>query len=485
MEPSINFPTTINLGGDGQIVSLLHRRSERTLKQEEDPKPADEEPDLISRLAAQNADKEDKTKPVSRQPSLLKNANNSSAAADDASASDTEVEINLITRRNSFVKESLLDQNNGDDSKRRKSRFKKFAQRYMKSIPAWEKKLNEMETIGGAILRFLDSYFRGVSQIAFVNNPIVGIGTLIIALITDTWIGTCGILGCFCTTLFAATGNLKKEIFRAGLFGFNGYLLGAIMAVFILSPWDWRTVVIIVVLSPISIISQIAFSHIFVAFDSPAFGLPLLLVVNFFFLATYESGYLHPVSYVPQFPQVVDAVQEVRVDIVFESIGRCITRAFFTSNPWSALAFLLLLLIYTPWHAIAAVTGGVLNTLTLYLLGVNSEFIATGLWGWNSTLISLALFGEFLRHSWRSWIYTAYAVILTTIFQVGCAPMFKVIGIPETSLPFSLLGVVFMAARKSLPSLKENLVEQVPVDSVAARRQAFSRRRAVSRFMKL
>lgn len=139
------------------------------MKQEEDPKPADEEPDLISRLAAQNADKEDKTKPVSRQPSLLKNANNSSAAADDASASDTEVEINLITRRNSFVKESLLDQNNGDDSKRRKSRFKKFAQRYMKSIPAWEKKLNEMETIGGAMLRFLDSYFRGVSQVRNVD----------------------------------------------------------------------------------------------------------------------------------------------------------------------------------------------------------------------------------------------------------------------------------------------------------------------------
>lgn len=61
-----------------------------------------------------------------------------------------------------------------------------------------------------------------------------------------------------------------------------------------------------------------------------------------------------------------------------------------------ALAFLLLLLIYTPWHAIAAVTGGVLNTLTLYCLGVNSEFIATGLWGWNSTLISkscVLLFG--------------------------------------------------------------------------------------------
>lgn len=42
-----------------------------------------------------------------------------------------------------------------------------------------------------------------------------------------------------------------------------------------------------------------------------------------------------------------------------------------------------------------------------------------------------------------------------------------------------------MAARKSLPGLQENVVEQVPVDSVAARRQAFSRRRAVSRFMKL
>lgn len=69
--------------------------------------------------------------------------------------------------------------------------------------------------------------------------------------------------------------------------------------------------------------------------------------------------------------------------------------------------------------------------------------------------------------------------------NAGCAPVLKVFGIPDTSFAFSIMGILFMAARKSFPGLQERLVEQVPVDSVAARRKAFSRRRAVSRFMKL
>ncbi len=41
---------------------------------------------------------------------------------------------------------------------------------------------------------------------------------------------------------------------RSGLFGYNGYLLGANMAVTILAAWDWKSILVTVVLSPLVIV---------------------------------------------------------------------------------------------------------------------------------------------------------------------------------------------------------------------------------------
>lgn len=100
-------------------------------------------------------------------------------------------------------------------------------------------------------------------------------------------------------------------------------------------------------------------------------------------------------------------------------------------------------------------------------------------------LLGLALYGEFLEHNWRTWLYTAYAVIGTTIIQVGMVALFQVWGIPMSNISYTIVCIMFMTARKSIPGLQENVGEQVPTDRTQLRKEEFAKRRAVSRFMKV
>jgi urea transporter len=97
----------------------------------------------------------------------------------------------------------------------------------------------------------------------------------------------------------------------------------------------------------------------------------------------------------------------------------------------------------------------------------------------------LALYGEFLEHNWRCWIYTAYATIAATIVQVGMIALFQVWGIPMSNISYTTVCIMFMTARKSIPGLQEKVGEQVPSDPTELRKKEFAKRRAVSRFMKV
>ena len=44
-------------------------------------------------------------------------------------------------------------------------------------------------------------------------------------------------------------------------------------------------------------------------------------------------------------------------------------------------------MLYSPIHTLNALTGALVNTGTLFVLGVNESTIANGVLGWNSTLI--------------------------------------------------------------------------------------------------
>ena len=97
------------------------------------------------------------------------------------------------------------------------------------------------------LLAFVDSCLRGVGQVVFMNNPLTGLAILIAMFVHKPWLGFAGALGLVVSTLAAIAIGMDRGAIRAGLFGFNGVLVGAGLSLFLQPDWDIMVMVWIVV----------------------------------------------------------------------------------------------------------------------------------------------------------------------------------------------------------------------------------------------
>ena len=111
------------------------------------------------------------------------------------------------------------------------------------TMPAWAERAD-----GNPLLAFVDSCLRGVGQVCFMNNPVTGLAILVAMFVAEAWLGFAGALGA--RRLDAARRSLigmDRGAIRAGLFGFNGVLVGAGLSLFLQPDWDVLVMVWIVV----------------------------------------------------------------------------------------------------------------------------------------------------------------------------------------------------------------------------------------------
>jgi hypothetical protein len=85
---------------------------------------------------------------------------------------------------------------------------------------------------GGGTVQFADAVLRGTSQVFLINNPVSG-GLMLLAMsIGSWWQAALGLLALATATLAAYLLGLPAESRRAGLFGYNGVLVGSALALF-------------------------------------------------------------------------------------------------------------------------------------------------------------------------------------------------------------------------------------------------------------
>ena len=71
-----------------------------------------------------------------------------------------------------------------------------------------------------------------------MNNPITGLAILVAMFVGEPWLGFAGALGLVVSTLTAIAIGMDRGAIRAGLFGFNGVLVGAGLSLFLQPDWD-------------------------------------------------------------------------------------------------------------------------------------------------------------------------------------------------------------------------------------------------------
>jgi urea transporter len=300
----------------------------------------------------------------------------------------------------------------------------------------------------------VDALLRGVGQVMFQNNPLTGLLFLVGIFVNSFKLGGAGLLGLAASTLAAYLLGADRALIRAGLFGFNGILVGIALAFFF--EFDVLLAVYIVLGAAVSTIVMMALINLLTPWDMPALTAPFVLTAWLLLFAVYQFDFLQPTSLIaPLTPEPGAAVQTELRELATATGGltivnlahghlRGVGEVMFEDNLLTGVIFLVAILVNSRISALFAVLGSAVALLTALALGADGFSIYHGLYGFNAVLCAIALGGLFYVLTWKSAIYALLAAVFSVVAFAGVAVLLAPIGMPALTAPFVLVTWLFL-----------------------------------------
>jgi urea transporter len=311
-----------------------------------------------------------------------------------------------------------------------------------------------------ALLRFVDVNLRGTGQVMFQNNPLSGV--LFLAAIgwgayaaNVPYVAYAALLALVVATLTAKWLHVDAESLNAGLYGFNGILVGLALATFLApGPLLW---VYVTLGAAVSVVVMLATTNVVKPWGG-ALTFPFVLTTWLLLLATYGfsglAGTALPSGRVVAALQPYDANPLKLIDLI-QGVLLSISQVFLKGSGVAALLLLAGLAINSLAGAAFALAGAILAVLTAHLFGAESELITGGLLGFSPVLTAIALGTVFYRPSFRVVVYTALATVFTVVAQAALNVALTPFAIPALTAPFVLITWIFLLPRQCFDSSKE------------------------------
>ena len=321
------------------------------------------------------------------------------------------------------------------------------------TMPEWSKRTERTPA-----LDFVDSCLRGVGQVCFMNNPVTGLAILVAMFVGEAWLGFAGALGLVVSTLAAIVIGMDRGAIRAGLFGFNGVLVGAGLSLFLQPDWDVLVMVWIVVGAFFSTVLHAALANVFIgAWTVPPFTLAFNFITLIFLVGAlnFANGRVGDLI-APAQAQVTEgevstalrsaagAATSNDVEGVVNAILRGISQLFFANSIVAGIIIVVGIAVCSRIAAIFALVGSAVGMLTGLALGANGVAIYNGLWGFNSFDAALAVGGVFFVLTWRSGLLAVACAVLAAMLFGAVAALFTPWGLPALTLPFCFATLAFV-----------------------------------------
>ncbi|XP_074196141.1 urea transporter 2 isoform X3 [Rhinolophus sinicus] len=305
------------------------------------------------------------------------------------------------------------------------------------------------------VFQFLDWVLRGMSQVMFVNNPISGILIVFGLFIQNPWWAISGCLGTIVSTLTALLLSQDKLAIAAGLHGYNGVLVGLLMAVFSdKGDYYWWLLLPVIIMSMACPILSSALGTIFSKWDLPVFTLPFNITVTLYLAATghynlfFPTTLLQPASSVPNITW-----SEVQVPLLLRAIPVGIGQVYGCDNPWTGGIFLVALFISSPLICLHAAIGSTMGMLAALTIATPFDSIYFGLCGFNSTLACIAIGGMFYVITWQTHLLAITCALFAAYLGAALANMLSVFGLPPCTWPFCLTALTFLLLTTNNPAI--------------------------------
>uniref|UniRef100_A0A3B3UJP9 Urea transporter n=1 Tax=Poecilia latipinna TaxID=48699 RepID=A0A3B3UJP9_9TELE len=285
------------------------------------------------------------------------------------------------------------------------------------------------------IIQLLDGVLRGTAQVMFVSNPVSGLLISTGLFLQNPWWALNSLLGAFVSTVSALLLRLNRsDAIFAGLHGYNGTLVGMLMAAFSSKGnWYWWLLFPNVFMSMLCPVVSSALSSIMSKWDLPVFTLPFNILTCLHIAAT---GTAHP-----YFPEASHMQRFFFFLQLFLSVPVGVGQVFGCDSPWTACLVLLALLLCSPAICLHALLGSLKFGAGL-ALAAPLEDVYSGLWGYNSALSCIAIGGVFYGLTWQ-----------THILSLICALFCAYLALPVCTWPFCLSTLIFLLLSSENPAI--------------------------------
>ena len=308
------------------------------------------------------------------------------------------------------------------------------------------------------VVGFIEYCLRGVGQVVFMNSPITGLLILAAAWIYNPWFGFAGTIAVIASTLAALALGFDRDAIHAGLYGFNGVLVGLGLALFLTPHWDALVILWIVVLSAASSIIMGALAVVFGgAWGVPPFTLAfnittLVFLITALQLANGRLGALVKPAAPAAGGQGVSttlkasegAVGNTDAMAIVNAVFRGIGQLFFLNSILAGVLIIVGIAFCSRIAAGFALVGSIVGMLTGLALGANGVSIYNGLWGFNSFDAALAIAGVFYVLTWRSALLGIVCAAVTALLFGAIVSFFVPWGLPALTLPFCFGTLAFV-----------------------------------------
>ncbi|MFT4039535.1 MAG: urea transporter [Thermomicrobiales bacterium] len=308
---------------------------------------------------------------------------------------------------------------------------------------------------GNGVLGFVDQLLRGIGQVMLQNSPLTGL-LFLIGLFVGGWqFGVYGLLGTASSTLAARWLGVPASAIQAGLYGYNGTLVGVAL-VFYLSDNVMLTAYVVLG-GIVATVAAAAIGNLLSTWRIPALTGPFVVTTWFFALGVFGLGELGATanSGPPSLPAIASGGRAMLdTGHLVEGFFKGVSEVFFQNSVLVGAIFLLGLLVSSRIDCAMAAIGSVVGLAAGWALGADANTLALGLLGYNAVLTLIALAGLFYVLDGSSFVVAVVAGATSVIVTIALSAAVAPYGGHVFTAPFVITTWAFIAAKPFLHRLQ-------------------------------
>lgn len=292
------------------------------------------------------------------------------------------------------------------------------------------------------------STLRGSGQVMFQQSAWTGlfflIGIFWGAFETHTPLVAYGaVVGLIASTVAGYLTADSDDPGEAGLWGFNGILVGCAFPTFLSSTWQmW---VALVFCSMLTTWVRTGMNNVMAPWKVNSLTFPFVLLTWIFLFASRLMDGMAPDGLSAP---VLNEHFSTTLDTSFGSLVQYWLKGVsqvFLINSWvTGVLFLIGLALCSRWAAFWAAAGSAISLAIAIIFKADATDISAGLFGFSPVLTGIAIGCTFYKPGVKTAIWSVVAIIATVFVQAGMDAFFAPFGLPTLTGPFCVTTWLFL-----------------------------------------